>query len=78
MAKLYQSQGDLDRALPLHERAVANWEKALPGHPNLAKGLKNYATILEKMGRQDEAKKLKARAQRIRDEHARKNPKSED
>ncbi len=75
---LHQDQGDYSQALLFHKRALTILEEALPGHPNLAQELENYALLLEKMGRRDEAKGLKDRAKRIRDEHARKNPKSED
>ncbi len=36
--------------------------------------LDNYAALLREMGRNDEAKKLEARAQAIRAKHAAKNP----
>jgi len=49
-------------AEPLLQRALAIREKALgPEHPDTVTVLKNYAALLRKMGREDEADKLEAR-----------------
>ncbi len=40
----------------------------------MATGLRNYAALLRKTGRGDEAAKLEARAKAIRAKHARQNP----
>ncbi|MCZ6480380.1 MAG: tetratricopeptide repeat protein, partial [candidate division NC10 bacterium] len=55
------------KAEPRYKRALAIGEKALrPNHPNLAKLLDNLAELYIKMGRDDEAKNMLARAKRIR------------
>ncbi len=62
-------------AEPLYKRSLAIWEKALgPDHPNVATSLENYVDLLRKMGRDEEAEKLEARAQAIRAKHAQENP----
>ena len=53
-------------ARPLHERALAVYEKALgPDHPNVAMGLNNLAATLSDLGRHAEALALQERALRI-------------
>ena len=55
--------GKYAEAKPLYERSLAMDEKILgPEHPALAESLKNYAELLRKMGRDDEAAKMEARA----------------
>ncbi len=50
-------------------------EKALgPDHPDVATSLENYADLLRKTGRGDEAAKMEARAKAIRAKHALDNP----
>ncbi len=72
---LYHAQGRYAEAEPLYERALAIWEGALgPEHPNVATGLKNYAALLRKTGRNSEAAKLEARAKAIRAKRAEQNP----
>ena len=67
MALLYQVSGQYAEAEPLYQRALAIWEKALgPEHLNVAQSLENYADLLRKTGRADEAAELEARAQAIR------------
>jgi hypothetical protein len=41
-------------------------EKTVPNHPNVASLLENLAELYIKMGRDDEAKNMLARAARIR------------
>ncbi|MDA2916705.1 tetratricopeptide repeat protein, partial [Nitrospinae bacterium AH_259_B05_G02_I21] len=57
-------------AEPLYKRALAIREKALgPDHPHhylIVTTLKELGHLYEKMGREDEAKELFARAKRIR------------
>ncbi len=50
-------------------------EKALgPDHPHVATALENYAALLHKTERNDEATKLEDRAKAIRAKHAEQNP----
>ncbi len=56
-------------------RALAIWEDTLgPHHPQLANNLQNYAALLRKTGRADEAAKMETRATAIRAKHAQDNP----
>jgi hypothetical protein len=56
-------------------RQLANAEKTLGlEHPDIAGILENYAALLRKMGRDDEAKGMEAHAQAIRAKHAQQNP----
>lgn len=67
LAMLYQTQGKYAEAEPLYERSLAMDEKTLgPEHPDLAESLKNYAALLQKMGRGADAAKMDARAEAIR------------
>ena len=55
--------GDYARALPLNERALAIWEKALgPQHPNTAASLSNLANVYLSMGDYAKALPLNERA----------------
>ncbi len=72
LAVLYKAQGRYAEAEPLYQRALVIWEKAPgPEHPNVAQSLENYAALLRKTGRSDEATKMEARAKAIRAKHAR-------
>ncbi len=72
LAALYAAQGRYAKAEPLYQRALAIAEKALgPDHPHVATALENYAALLRKTGRGNEAAKLEARAKAIRARHAR-------
>ncbi len=52
LAVLYRAQGRYEAAEPLYQRALAIFEKALgPEHPNVVQGKKNYALMLNEMGR---------------------------
>ena len=67
LAVLYQAQGKYADAEPLYKLALAIWEKALgPEHPHVATSLENYAALLRKTGRGNEAIRMKARAKAIR------------
>jgi tetratricopeptide (TPR) repeat protein len=67
LAALYYNQGQYAKAKPLYQRALAIWEEALgPEHPALAKALENYAHLLRKMRRREEAARLEALARAIR------------
>ncbi len=75
LALLYQVQGKYAEAESLVKRALAIWKSALgPAHPNVAKGLENYASLRRKMGLSAEAARLEARARAIRTRHSRVNP----
>ncbi len=72
---LYEAQGRYAEAEPLFKRSLAIREKSLGReHPDVATSLENYADLLGKTGRSDEAAKLEARAKAIRAKHARENP----
>ncbi len=63
------------QAEPLYQPELANREKALgPEHPDVAQGLENYAALLRKTGRSDEAARMEARAKAIRAKRAEQNP----
>ncbi len=67
LAELYRAQGNYAEAAPLYQRSLAILEKALgPEHPNVAQSLENYAALLRKTGRADEAAEKEARATTIR------------
>ncbi len=67
LAALYQAQGNYAEAEPLYQRALAIWERALgPEHPDVAKVLNSYASLLRETGRADEAAEMEARAKAIR------------
>ena len=56
-------------------RALAIDEKALgPDHTRVAASLENYASLLRKTGRDDEAVELEERTKAIRAKHAKENP----
>ncbi len=76
MATLYRFQGKYAEAEPLYIRSLAIREKALGvEHLNVAISLENYADLLRKTNRNDEAAKLEARAQAIRANRSPENPK---
>ncbi len=63
----YRDQRKYAEAEPLFRRALLIAEKTLgPEHPNVAQVLENYADLLRKMGRAEEATEMEARAQAIR------------
>ena len=67
LASLYQAQGNYADAEPLYRRSLAINEKVLgPEHPDVAQSLENYAALLRKTGRADEAVEMEARAKAIR------------
>jgi tetratricopeptide (TPR) repeat protein len=67
LALLYRVQRQYGKAEPLFDRALAILGKALgPEHPRVATCLENYAFLLRKMRRPEEAKPLEARARAIR------------
>jgi hypothetical protein len=67
LARFYADQSKYEQAEPLHQRALAIRERVLgPEHPDVALLLENYATLLHRMNRTEEAVKLEERAQTIR------------
>jgi len=71
LAMFFASQFKYEEAEPFFRRALAIWEKALgPEHPNVAQVLENYADLLRKTGREEEASGMEARAQAIREKNA--------
>jgi tetratricopeptide (TPR) repeat protein len=75
LALLYYNQVRYAEAEPFYQRALAIWEKTLgPDHPNVATNLGNYAALLRKIGRDEGAAEMEARAKVIRAKHAEQNP----
>ena len=75
MATLYRLQGKYAEAEPLYKRSLAILEKALgPDHPHIAKSLENYAALLRKTGRGNEALAMETRAGLIRGQQRMENP----
>ena len=67
LAELYSDQGKFAIAEPLYERSLAIWVKSLgPDHPHVATSLENIADLYRKTDREDAAKNLDKRAERIR------------
>ncbi|TLY36413.1 MAG: tetratricopeptide repeat protein [Nitrospirae bacterium] len=67
LASLYDTMGRYAEAEPLYRRALAIDEKVLGvEHHNVLTDLQNYAALLRKMKRDDEAAKLEERAEMIR------------
>ncbi len=63
LAQLYQATDRYGEAEPLFQRAVAILVKALPaGHPNLVTVRSNYAAVLDRLGRTEEARRLRGKA----------------
>jgi tetratricopeptide (TPR) repeat protein len=57
LAKLLRAQGDYAAARPLHERALAIYERALgPEHPHTAAGLRNLGKLFQAEGNLAEAR----------------------
>ena len=60
LAGVHAKQGDDASAEPLYRRALTIREKALgPEHPEVAELRADYAELLRRMGRHDEATDLK-------------------
>ena len=63
LALLYKKQNRLKDAEPLLRRALTIKEKTFdPGHPSLVTGLKNFASLLRALGRDEEAVEFEQRA----------------
>lgn len=72
LAQVYRSQAKHAEAEPLYKRAVAILEKA--ESPNAAVVLKNYAALLRKTGRGNEAAEMETRVKATQTKHAEQNP----
>ncbi len=59
LAELYRAQGNYEQAEPLHQRALAIWEKALgPEHLDVGASLNNLAGLYHAQGNYAEAEKF--------------------
>jgi tetratricopeptide (TPR) repeat protein len=67
LAKVYIAQTRYDEAEQLLKEALAVRERMEPNHPSLAAILENYSILLQRTGRETEAKEKSALAQAIRD-----------
>ena len=75
LALLYHARDRYAEAEPLFQRSLGMKERALrPEHPDVATSLENYAALLRKTGRADEATEMEGRAKAIRARHAQANP----
>ena len=75
LALLAQEVGDYTEADSLFRRTLKIREKILePDHPELARTLEDYATLLRAMGRPQEAATCEARAAAIRTKHRKDSP----
>jgi tetratricopeptide (TPR) repeat protein len=64
LAGNFKSQGMLAEAEPLYKRSLDIWEKNLgPDNSLVLFALKNYAELLQKMGRTSESEKYQSRLQ---------------
>ena len=66
LALLYYLQGHYAQAELHFKKALVIFEKTVPDHPDIATVLKSMAALYAKMGREDEARIMDARAERIR------------
>jgi tetratricopeptide (TPR) repeat protein len=67
LGSLYKTQGRYAEAEPLLQRALAIEEQFLgPHHPDVARVLKSYASLLRAMERTEEALAHEERARHIR------------
>ena len=68
LAAILQAQGKYAEAEPLYQRALDIYEKAQCKDPlTLATSLENYAALLRRLNREDEANRLETRARQIRE-----------
>ena len=71
LAAVYSEQEDYTRAEPLFQRSLKiRQEKLGADHPEVADVLEDYAEMLERIGRNGEARELEARAATIREKLA--------
>ncbi len=68
LAKLYTTIGRYDESSAVFDLAIPAFERTFgPDHPNTARVLTNYASLLHKIGRKKEAETLQMRIKRIQD-----------
>jgi tetratricopeptide (TPR) repeat protein len=68
LGSLYETMGDLERALPYVARTVEIWEKALgPEHPQVMAVTETYADLLRRLGDEAGAKEAADRAASVRE-----------
>jgi tetratricopeptide (TPR) repeat protein len=66
---LYSLMGQYDKAEAFNKRRISSLEKTLGAdHPDVASALGSYASLLSNMGREEEAIKVRARADQIKDQ----------
>ena len=70
LATLLEMKGDLEASVETHERAL-EMRRAVVGenHHSIAYGSANYAMVLDKLGRREEARQTLVKAQSIFEEH---------
>jgi tetratricopeptide (TPR) repeat protein len=74
LASVYVAEGQAPAAEPLLRRAIEVTERAFgPEHPDLAPMLGQYATVLRRTGRKQEAREASRRAKTIREASARRD-----
>src|SRR6266571_4775331 len=67
LAYIYSRKGEYEQSEAFYQRTLKIYEKTLPpDHPNIAVTMDNYAGLLRKMNRIEEATTLEERAQAIR------------
>jgi len=72
LAMAYSNQRKVQLAESAYLRAIAIWERTYgPEHPHIAACLSNYADLLMDVGRETEARRLRARASRIQSKQER-------
>jgi tetratricopeptide (TPR) repeat protein len=74
LARLYAYQRKYTEAEPLFKQALAIQEKAIPEHPDFAATLDAYADLLSKTERNAAVDELRSRAEQIRQNHLKANP----
>ncbi|MEK6288733.1 MAG: tetratricopeptide repeat protein [Acidobacteriota bacterium] len=74
LARIYTDQLKYVEAEPLFKQALAIQEKAIPEHPDFAATLDAYADLLSKTERNAAADVLRNRAEQIRQNHLKANP----
>ena len=67
LAELYRKQGQYAKVAPLYKRALAiNEQIHGKDHPEVARVLEHYASVLRELGKNKKAEALEKRAKTIR------------
>lgn len=67
LAQLYSAQGRYQEAEPLYLKAITTRAQTLgPNHTAIAAMLDQYAVLLHKMNKEEQARKIEERARKIR------------